>query len=513
MITIEEINPVFSRISDAEAVKDLLSFEREYWKQGPFRKEKKTYNVNLLDKSGYYYTGFNERITDYLKRQGIKYSLDVIGDHGSYEVKMKKAKLDGVNFSDYLQDKTLDIISSKDRGVFRAPTGAGKSVVIAGLISIFHESTSLVIVPTQGIFDQMIKDFSKWFEEDLGYIGKGKKVFGSVSIAIINSIANMDDKELEDFGYYWDLLIVDEVHKVTKLDGIYTRVLEKMQSVRRYGLTATLPVKPESKLLVEGLIGPNIGETKEEDLVKIGVLAKPKVKILKIPKNDKVRSLRKYGDVYEQGIVLNKRRHEIIVEAVKEEIKNKGTALVFVVKINHGVILKDYFSKVYGEENVKLVLGGPPQKLLEETKKMNKKLKTLFREVERSKNSAKYKSTYKMYSDFKDQIEVMDEAAKSYRNMSKEREQYRVDLDDKKYRVAIATTSWKEGINIPSLDVVVNATGYKSAIMNEQLFGRGRRATKKKKEVLLIDCFDASHPYLVDAFGERISMYCEKGWL
>jgi superfamily II DNA or RNA helicase len=372
----------------------------------------------------------------------------------------------------------------------------------------------------------MIKDFSRWYEEDLGYLGKGKKVPGPITIAIINTLDKMNDKELEEFGLEWDVVVVDEVHKVSKMEGRYSRVLTKVDSMRRYGLTATLPVKPEAKLLVEGLIGPKIGETKEEDLVKIGVLAKPKIKILKIPKNDRIRSIKKYDDVYEQGVVLNRRRHEIIVEAVKKYIKKKGTALVFVVKINHGAILKDYFSEVYGEENVKLVLGGPPQKLLEESKDMDDKLKKLKRELDKLKLKKKayigaqkaeaekeYRSFYKAYSDFKDQVESIDETAKSYRDMSKEREQYRVDLNDKKYRVAIATTSWKEGINIPSLDVVVNATGYKSAIMNEQLFGRGRRATKKKKEVLLIDCFDSTHPYLIDAFGERISMYCERGWL
>jgi superfamily II DNA or RNA helicase len=50
-------------------------------------------------------------------------------------------------------------------------------------------------------------------------------------------------------------------------------------------------------------------------------------------------------------------------------------------------------------------------------------------------------------------------------------------LINKEVRCVIATTVWREGIDIPSLDCVINAAGGKSEIMTLQGVGRGLRKT------------------------------------
>jgi superfamily II DNA or RNA helicase len=86
-------------------------------------------------------------------------------------------------------------------------------------------------------------------------------------------------------------------------------------------------------------------------------------------------------------------------------------------------------------------------------------------------------------------------------------------LISKRLKVLITTCIWREGINIPSLDVVVNAGGGKSEIATLQQIGRGLRKTDEKSTVTIVDFFDPSHNYLISHFGERITLYMENDWL
>ena len=85
-------------------------------------------------------------------------------------------------------------------------------------------------------------------------------------------------------------------------------------------------------------------------------------------------------------------------------------------------------------------------------------------------------------------------------------------LNDKKTSV-ICSDVWSEGINIPELNVVINAGGRKSDLKTLQIAGRGLRVTDTKKELILYDFFDSSHRYLVEHFGHRFSLYCDMGWI
>ena len=74
-------------------------------------------------------------------------------------------------------------------------------------------------------------------------------------------------------------------------------------------------------------------------------------------------------------------------------------------------------------------------------------------------------------------------------------------------------TIWKEGSNIPELDVVINASGGKSEMATIQIIGRGRRKTKTKSALIVYDFFDPSSRFLIEHFGFRVSLYTEMGWL
>lgn len=79
--------------------------------------------------------------------------------------------------------------------------------------------------------------------------------------------------------------------------------------------------------------------------------------------------------------------------------------------------------------------------------------------------------------------------------------------------MCVATTSWREGVDIPQLNAVVNSGGGKSEIQTLQGVGRGLRKTDDKNEVVIIDFLDLKHFHLIRQLGERLSTYSDMRWL
>jgi len=84
---------------------------------------------------------------------------------------------------------------------------------------------------------------------------------------------------------------------------------------------------------------------------------------------------------------------------------------------------------------------------------------------------------------------------------------------NEKRKCIICTSVWKEGLNFPELNVVINAAGGKSEIMTLQALGRGLRVTEKKKFLIFYDIFDPSSRFTVEHFGERLCLYMDNNWI
>ena len=93
------------------------------------------------------------------------------------------------------------------------------------------------------------------------------------------------------------------------------------------------------------------------------------------------------------------------------------------------------------------------------------------------------------------------------------REKVKADLKTKKLKCVICSEIWTEGINIPSLNCIINGAGKKSERVIRQLRGRGVRTCEGKDRLIYIDFFNPSHASLIRHFGERICLYFELKWL
>jgi superfamily II DNA or RNA helicase len=85
-------------------------------------------------------------------------------------------------------------------------------------------------------------------------------------------------------------------------------------------------------------------------------------------------------------------------------------------------------------------------------------------------------------------------------------------LKSKKTKAVICSRVWKEGINVPSLNHIINAVGLKEEKAVLQAAGRGLRTTDEKTTVKITDFLDP-YKYLAEHSVLRMSVYIRKGWL
>jgi superfamily II DNA or RNA helicase len=231
-------------------------------------------------------------------------------------------------------------------GIYLGCTGSGKS--IAAMYCVQEKKVrTIIVVPTIALMHQWREEISQHFELDLdeiGWIGDGRKDTKEITVAVVNSVRNMD---LSQF----DMIVLDEAHRY----GSFENIRPIMQNEFKYklGLTATLKRSDGQEKELEKLIGPIVYEYTTEDAVKQGVLSKFEiinVGIDLLPSEyDKYDRHTKtidansfagmYQAVYDQG---HQKWHEAVAavratawrKAIISNAKNKMSALVDIVKEN-----------------------------------------------------------------------------------------------------------------------------------------------------------------------------------
>lgn len=239
------------------------------------------------------------------------------------------------------------------------------------------------------------------------------------------------------------IIIVDECHHVNNLDSQYGKILRVCHAPVRVGLTGTLPNTKEGKLVLEGLIGPVIAKLSLKEGIDKKLISLPKITLISVRKIKRITNYTKYYELRDKAIVNNRSRNKMIAKAVKQRIKNNKSCLIIVNEIKHGEnIIKEL-------PEAKFLQGQTPSKIRERAKQ---------------------------------------------------------NLINKRQLAVITTNIWNEGVDIPTLDVVVLAFGGKANTRTIQAIGRGLRRTDKKKQVEIIDFLDP-YKYLAEHVVARLNIY------
>ena len=397
------------------------------------------YTYEFVD-SKYY--GLPFEVNKMISKEGVKDYMNAICNY-----KPRSYQVEGVY--DALRHNRKLLIS---------PTASGKSLMIYSIVRYYVEKgqSTLIVVPTTSLVEQMYKDFAN-YGWDVGsychkiYAGKERETDSQVIITTWQSIYKLPRKYFERFN----VVVGDEAHqfKSKSLISIMTKLSDAKY---RYGFTGTLDGTQTHKWVLEGLFGPSYKIIKTDELMKKGHLAKLDINVLLLK-----HSPNKFENFEEevQYIIGHNRRNNFIKNLA---LDLKGNTLILYARVEgHGLPLYDLINNNNHIENrhVFLVHGGV------ETEDREK-----VREITEQENNAIIVASYGTFS---------------------------------------------TGINIKNLHNVIFASPSKSRIRNLQSIGRVLRKGERKTRATLYDIADdisyrSRRNYTLNHLIERIKVYNEE---
>ena len=449
---IEILNPIECRVGAALAtiIRPCLSYTAVTYVQGPYRKIRKEYQKSTMTRDD---EGNFYFYTGCLRRVlNYCHEKNVPVSVSGVEEKLGAGKFSLRTLT--LREEQIRLVEAAlkaGRGVIKAPTGIGKTAIGLAIISAYKDAKVLWLCHTKDLMYQAGGVCEKELGEKVGYLGDGNS---DLSHRITMATRQSFIKVAADYGHLYDIVIVDETHHISSLTGQYADILTNVFSPVRIGLTATLPTDQEATLAIESFIGPLIDEVTVAEGQELGIMADIKIKFLKLPISYKIKDLRRYQDVYEWGVVKREAQHRLVAETVRNHIGRGDSVLIIVNRIEHGNLLLETIKGV--GISCYFARGDTDSELRKEIKEA---------------------------------------------------------LNNKDIHCVIATTIWKEGVDLPELNVIINAAGGKSEIGTLQAIGRGLRLTKTKRQLILYDIFDPSNNFLISHFGERLCLYSDMNWI
>lgn len=214
------------------------------------------------------------------------------------------------------------------RGIICAPTGLGKSIIVALIISELQVPT-LVIVPSLELKRQLTETLSGIFGKD-----KVGGLRGPITVENVQAL----DPNLKITGI--DCVIIDEFHHSGAAS--YQKLNQKALAgvYYKFGLTAT-PFRSDDneRLLLEGVLAEVIYKIDYQTCVQKGYIVPMEAVYIELPKTP-IKS-NKWPEVYSKLITNNHYRNCVIAELLWDLGSGGVSTLCLVKEIKHGNLIKD----------------------------------------------------------------------------------------------------------------------------------------------------------------------------
>ena len=436
-----------------KAVLRETSYKLKVFVRGKFRIQK----VNLFDPvNPSFPSGLVPVVALAVRNEG--YQVEIIREESPPSPRVPE--LEGVTLRDY-QVKCVKRILSRRRGVVQVPPGGGKTLISAAAIKGFDVPT-VFLVNTSTLFDQTYEVLSQQFKR-IGVVGAGRRDWERITICMVQTLYGLVKKE--DIGMFdqYQAVFIDECHHIASQSKKVTwyQVVRLFENAWvRVGVTATPPLVEEGLLLMAAT-GPLIINVPIEDLQKQGYLSTSECLFVNFHHEFKPDPLPpgalapsgkpSYRSIYTKYVVENYERNKLIVRLAIADAKKKKLVLVFVDQIAHGHNLAKELRDVRA-----------------------------------------------------DWVFLSGEDGKATIRWHKQRAKHR------KLDILIVTRKlFGEGVDIPAVDVLINAAAGKSSIGLVQMFGRGLRISPGKEGLIYRDIRDLRLMYLSRHADERIN-HCKQ---
>ncbi|HYT41034.1 MAG TPA: DEAD/DEAH box helicase family protein, partial [Methylomirabilota bacterium] len=370
------------------------------------------------------------------------------------------------------QERIVNIACAEKKGIVRAATGSGKTLVAALITAQLNKPTTIYVIGLD-LLKQFHDLFSSLFDEPIGFIGNGVCQIERINIASVWTIGSAlrlnkktilsddeDDNSEDELDEKHSVKIVrmlqntnvhlfDESHVITT--NTIKEIFKTIDPEYIYGLSGTPFRDDNSDLLIHGILGEKIVDVSASELIAKGVLVQPTIKFVSVPPMSRAGT--QYQSVYKNYIVENNIRNSLIVEQVKMLLDKKYTPLVLFKQIKHGKIL----SEMMDDAGIKHEMLYGNDSLVKRTK------------VKES-------------------------------------------LVNREIDVLLASVIYDMGIDIPMLNALVLCGGGKSTIRSLQRIGRVIRSYPGKKFAAVIDFYDQVRFLKLHSLTRRKTYQSEPGF-
>lgn len=261
------------------------------------------------------------------------------------------------------QVKAFKHMVENQRGIILSPTSSGKSLIIYMASEWFRQSskgTSLIIVPTVNLVNQMAKDFEEYgmTEEPFkiqGGVNKDDVPVGGTIISTWQSIFKQPKKWFDDLNI--TSVFVDEVHtaEAKSLQGIMDKLTETRT---RFGLTGTLKDSKVSELMLESRFGPVKQFITTKDLMDKKIVSDLSIECMVLDWDAGTKKSLGFDYTYPDEIkwMVNSQTRNEFVTGLASTLK--GNTLVLFNQIEHGKKLHEMIEGKIGGKYPVLYIAG-----------------------------------------------------------------------------------------------------------------------------------------------------------
>jgi superfamily II DNA or RNA helicase len=402
-------------------------------------------------KSQSFLSGFLPFVTKAFNELKIPYKVEdtrfdpLDGKYHDYSLK-------GIKFYDY-QKKAIEGFLKAKKGICKAPTGAGKTLIAIAITKALQVPT-LFLTHRVDLLRQTANRYASSMPEiknNIGIIQSSNFEPRMLTFATVQTLYNMlkkDYDETEALLRQYQLVIVDEAHRCSAKQ-FYLPVMACKYAYYKLALTATPFMKEDvgSDMQLYGLFGDVFVDITIEELINSGVLAKPFFKFIPI-NSESITWATNWRDIYEYGIIHNEERNNKITEYARQLIDDLGKKILIIVnEVAHGKILLEKLQN--NGHNVRYLDGS---------------------------------------------------------NTTYERERALKDIEKGRLDAIIATNIFDEGIDVKSISGVILGAGTKAAPALFQRTGRAIRKKETENYAIIIDFIDKQHPKLLEHSKKRFNM-------
>ena len=232
------------------------------------------------------------------------------------------------------QEKALKELEDKTLGVIESPTGSGKSFLMLKLIEQKKQNT-IILVDTYELANQFKARFSDINKktgkpltslkaEDVGYVGEGKKIWKPITVALLQTMRNLSEEEMEYVNTNFGMVLCDEAHILPA--NTFFRALNRLNIKYKYGFSGTAFRDDGLTDVIFWCAGPKVVTIPPEDTG--GRMLKPELEIVKSNFDWPLIQTSDYTYMI-SDLSINAERNNLIVNHYKAGHENSEKQTVF----------------------------------------------------------------------------------------------------------------------------------------------------------------------------------------